>query len=129
VNLRLPVDSFSVFKTTTRERWDPWTPIAMAGLGAFGVAFIYSAQLPIQGHGWMAQVIWLLLGAAVYITVSLIDYQVWLGFAHWVYAVCIVPWSWSSCRGSGRRSSGPGAGCASGSSSSSPRTWRSSPSS
>ncbi len=91
VNLRLPVDSFSLFKTTTRERWDPWTPIAMMGLGAFGIAFIYSAQLPIQGHGWMMQLVWLVLGAGVYVTVSLIDYQFWLGVAHWVYAVCLVP--------------------------------------
>ena len=91
MNLRLPVDSFSVFKTTTRERWDLWTPIAMAGLGAFGIAFIYSAQLPVQGRGWMAQLLWLFLGAGVYITVSLIDYQFWLGVAHWIYALCIVP--------------------------------------
>ena len=91
MNLRLPVDSFSVFKTTTRERWDPWTPIAMAGLGAFGIAFIYSAQLPVQGRGWMVQLLWLLIGAGVYVTVSLIDYQFWLGVAHWIYALCIVP--------------------------------------
>jgi rod shape determining protein RodA len=91
VNLRLPVDSFSVFKTTTRERWDPWTPIAMAGLGAFGIAFIYSAQLPVQGRGWMVQMLWLFLGAGVYVTVSLIDYQFWLGVAHWIYALCMVP--------------------------------------
>ena len=91
MNLRLPVDSFSVFKTTTRERWDPWTPIAMAGLGAFGIAFIYSAQLPVQGRGWMVQMLWLFLGAGVYVTVSLIDYQFWLGVAHWIYALCLVP--------------------------------------
>jgi hypothetical protein len=76
---------------TTRERWDPWSPIAMAGLGAFGVAFIYSAQLPVQGRGWIAQMVWLLLGAGVYITVSLIDYQFWLGVAHWFYAISLVP--------------------------------------
>ena len=57
MNLRLPVASFSVFTTTTRERGDPWTPIAMAGLGAFGIAFIYSAQLPVQGRGWMVQLL------------------------------------------------------------------------
>ncbi len=91
MNLRLPVDSFSVFKTTTRERWDPWTPIAMAGLGAVGVAFIYSAQLPVQGRGWILQLLWLVIGAAIYVTVSLIDYQFWLGVAHWIYAICIVP--------------------------------------
>ena len=91
MNLRLPVDSFSLFKTTTRERWDLLTPIAMAGLGAFGVAFIYSAQLPVLGRGWIAQIIWLLLGACVYVAVSLIDYQFWLGVAHWIYAACLVP--------------------------------------
>jgi rod shape determining protein RodA len=91
LNLRLPVDSFSLFKTTTRERWDLLTPIAMAGLGAFGVAFIYSAQLPVLGRGWIAQSIWLLIGAGVYVAVSLIDYQFWLGVAHWVYALCLVP--------------------------------------
>jgi len=91
LNLRLPVDSTSVFKTTTRERWDPWTPIAMAGLGAFGIAFIYSAQLPVLGRGWMVQSLWLLIGAGVYVTVSLIDYQFWLGVAHWFYALCLIP--------------------------------------
>ena len=63
----------------------------MAGLGAFGIAFIYSAQLPVQGHGWMVQSLWLLIGAGVYITVSLIDYQFWLGVAHWLYVLCLVP--------------------------------------
>ena len=63
----------------------------MAGLGTFGVAFIYSAQLPVQGHSWIMQLLWLTLGAGIYITVSLIDYQFWLGVAHWVYAACLVP--------------------------------------
>ncbi len=63
----------------------------MAGLGTFGIAFIYSAQLPVQGHGWWVQMVWLLLGAAVYVTVSLIDYQFWLGVAHWIYAFCLIP--------------------------------------
>ncbi len=91
MNLRLPVDSFSLFKTTTRERWDLLTPIAMAGLGVFSIAFIYSAQLPVQGKSWMVQLLWLVLGFGVYVTVSLIDYQFWLGIAHWIYAVCLVP--------------------------------------
>jgi rod shape determining protein RodA len=91
MNLRLPVDSFSVFKTTTRQRWDLWTPIAMAGLGAFGIAFIYSAQLPVEGRGWMVQLLWLFIGAGVYVGASLIDYQFWLSVAHWFYAICLVP--------------------------------------
>jgi len=91
VNLRLPVDNVSVFKTTTRERWDLWTPTAMAGLGAFGIAFIFSAQLPVQGRGWMVQLLWLAIGAGLYVAVSLVDYQFWLGVAHWFYAICLVP--------------------------------------
>ena len=91
MNLRLPVDSFSVFKTTTRSRWDLLTPIAITGLGAFGIAFIFSAQLPVQGRSWIAQLVWLAIGAAIYVTVSLIDYQFWLGVAHWFYAICLVP--------------------------------------
>ncbi len=63
----------------------------MTGLGAFGVAFIFSAQLPVQGHSWIDQILWLVLGAGVYIAVSLIDYQFWLGVAHWIYAISLVP--------------------------------------
>ncbi len=91
MNLRLPVDNASVFKTATRGRWDLWTPVAMAGLGAFGIAFIFSAQLPVQGSGWIAQLMWLVIGAGIYVAVSLIDYQIWLGVAHWFYAVCMIP--------------------------------------
>ncbi|HEY5078436.1 MAG TPA: FtsW/RodA/SpoVE family cell cycle protein [Opitutaceae bacterium] len=91
MNLPLPVDNANVFRTTTRERWDPWTPIAMAGLGAFGIAFIFSAQLPVQGRGWIVQLLWLFIGAGVYVAVSLIDYRFWLGVAHWFYALCLVP--------------------------------------
>ena len=91
MNLRLPVDGASVFNTTTRERWNLLTPIAMAGLGAFGIAFIYSAELPVHGRGWIVQMLWLLIGAGVYVTVSLIDYQFWLAVAHWFYALCLVP--------------------------------------
>ncbi len=63
----------------------------MLGLGAFGIAFIYSAQLPVQGDSWIRQLVWLLIGAVLYVTVSLIDYQFWLGVAHWIYAACLVP--------------------------------------
>jgi rod shape determining protein RodA len=91
VNHSRAVDNPNLFRTTTRARWDIWSPIAMAGLGTFGIAFIYSAQLPVQGRGWIAQLVFLLIGAGVYAAVSLIDYQFWLGVAHWLYAVCLVP--------------------------------------
>jgi rod shape determining protein RodA len=91
VNLPSPADTFRVFQTQTRERWDLLTPLAILGLCAFGVAFIYSAQLPVHGSGWMSQLAFLAIGAAIYATVSLVDYRVWLTAAHWFYAACLVP--------------------------------------
>ena len=91
MNLPSPTDYISVFKTTTRGRWDLVTPLAMAGLGLFGVAFIYSAQLSVHGNNWMTQLVWLAAGAAIYVAVSLVDYRFWLSVSHWFYALCLIP--------------------------------------
>jgi len=91
MNLASPLDYLGVFKTTTRARWDAVTPFAIAGLGLFGVAFIYSAQLSVQGSDWIKQVVFLLIGGGLYVGVSLIDYRFWLGVAHWIYFFAMVP--------------------------------------
>ena len=91
MNLPSPTDNFKVFQTATRERWDLLSPGAIVGLGAVGVAFIYSAQLPVHGNGWLSQMVFLGLGAAIYVAVSLVDYRFWLTIAHWFYAACLVP--------------------------------------
>jgi rod shape determining protein RodA len=67
------------------------TPLALIGLGLFGLAFIYSAQLSARGDDWQKQLIYLVVGAGVYAGVSLIDYRFWLSVAHWFYAACLVP--------------------------------------
>lgn len=69
------------------------TPLALLGLSAFGVAFIYSAvlQSPSHHNDWIKQLVFLGLGTVVYITVSLIDYRFWLGVAHWIYLACLIP--------------------------------------
>ncbi|HYP15921.1 MAG TPA: hypothetical protein VEQ65_01810, partial [Opitutus sp.] len=85
MNLPSPTDYIAVFKTTTRGRWDLFSPIALALLGLFGIAFIYSAQLSINGHNWQGQLVWLSAGAVLYVLVSLIDYRFWLAVAHWFY--------------------------------------------
>jgi rod shape determining protein RodA len=105
LKLPAPTDYLSIFKPTTRVGWDLLTPLALAGLSLFGVAFIYSAQfsvshvpatqgflklLPLLGQEWFKQIIFLGLGAGVYLTVSLIDYRFWLNVAHWLYAGCIL---------------------------------------
>ena len=109
MNLASPTDYLSVFKPTTRVSWDWITPLAILGLCSFGIAFIYSAQFsvthtpptrgfsawllsnfPLLGEGWFKQFVFLLLGAVVYLAVSLIDYRFWLNVVHWLYAACIV---------------------------------------
>ncbi len=92
MNLRSPLDYLTVFKTTTRGRWDVATPVAMAGLSLLGVAFIYSAvlQSPLHHNDWIKQLVFLGAGAALYLAVSLIDYRFWVSIAHWLYLGCIV---------------------------------------
>ncbi len=93
MNLPSPTDYLAVFKPTTRTSWDFMTPLALLGLSAFGVAFIYSAvlQSPAHHNDWIKQLVFLGLGTVLYITVSLIDYRFWLGVAHWIYLACLIP--------------------------------------
>lgn len=91
VKLSLPLEYLSVFKTTTRSRWDWVNPLALLGLSTFGVLFIYSAQLSVHGNNWITQLVWLVGGAGIYVVVSLIDYRFWLSVAHWFYLGAILP--------------------------------------
>ncbi len=50
-----------------------------------GVSFIYSAQLATKQGQWTHQIVWLLVGIGVYTITSLIDYQLWLRWSHWIY--------------------------------------------
>lgn len=91
MNLREPFDFLSVFKISTRERYDWINPLAMLGLGTIGVFFIYSAQLATGKGQWMLQIVWLAVGALGYCLVALIDYKLWLKYAHWIYVASLVP--------------------------------------
>ena len=84
------LDLASFFKLTTRERFDLLTPGSILGLSLFGVFFIYSAQHATEEQDWIKQLVWLGLGAVVYITTSLLDYRLWLKYAHFVYLPSIV---------------------------------------
>ncbi len=79
------LDLRQFFKVTTRERFDWITPVCLVSLATFGVFFIYSAQLATGREQWAQQVVWLGVGAALYVTVALMDYRLWLKWAHWVY--------------------------------------------
>ena len=91
MNLASPTEYLNVFKPTTRTKWDLVTPFALVGLGLFGLAFIYSAQLATHDDDWRKQLVFLSLGTTVYLAVSLVDYRFWLSVAHWFYAACLIP--------------------------------------
>ncbi len=98
-------DYLGVFRTSTRERWDWATPLALLGLSAIGVVFISSAQYSIAPYNpahetafewikrtfWIKQTLILVLGAGVYSAVSLVNYRQWLSVAHWIYLICVIP--------------------------------------
>jgi rod shape determining protein RodA len=103
VNHSTPLDYLSVFKPTTRANWNVLTPFALLGLSIFGIAFIYSAQFSVRHtsaaeglfgllrEDWFRQMVYLGIGACIYVAVSLIDYRFWLSVAHWFYAACLIP--------------------------------------
>ncbi len=88
--LHAPVELLSVFKLTTRERWDLINPLAILLLSTIGVFFIYSAQYSTDASVWKQQLVWLLAGGVVYLSVSLIDYRFWLNVVHWFYGAVIL---------------------------------------
>jgi rod shape determining protein RodA len=90
VKLHRVLDLRSFFKVTTRERFDFITPAALLVLSLMGVFFIYSAQLATEQHQWAQQLVWLALGAVLYVTTALIDYRLWLKWAHFIYLLGIV---------------------------------------
>jgi rod shape determining protein RodA len=83
------LDLGSFFKLTTREPFDWIMPVCLLTLSLFGVFFIYSAQFAIEQHDWTKQLVWLGLGAVVYVATSLLDYRLWLKYAHWVYLLAL----------------------------------------
>jgi len=84
------LDLASFFKLTTRETFDRITPFCIVGLSLFGLFFIYSAQLASGRTAWQQQLLYLALGAGIYLGTSLLDYRIWLRYAHWVYLAAII---------------------------------------
>ena len=72
-----------IFKLSTRERSDWITPVCLVLLATIGIFFIYSAQLATGREQWQQQLLWLCIGAIVYVGTSLLDYRIWLRWSHW----------------------------------------------
>ena len=72
------------------ERWDWITPVFLAGLCMMSILFIHSAQAYDGGNEWKRQLVWCLAGFVAYFSFSLIDYRVFLKYAHIVYALSVL---------------------------------------
>jgi len=90
-----PRSTHGALMTTYRrpriQRTDWINPIILVALGVVGVFFIKSAQRATpNGTQWEPQLVWLVLGAAFYITVSAFDYHLWMKNVWLIYLAGIV---------------------------------------
>jgi rod shape determining protein RodA len=102
VKLSRSIDLGSLFKFTTRERFDWITPVCLLVLATFGVFFIYSAQLARGRDQWEQQLVWMAVGSLVYLSVSTLDYRLWLRWSHWIYLASFTMLLWVLLFGSVR---------------------------
>ncbi|TVR51198.1 MAG: rod shape-determining protein RodA [Puniceicoccaceae bacterium] len=72
------------------SRIDWINPLCLLALGIVGVFFIYSAQVYTGRTQYLNQIVWLLLGAGVYVTVASFDYKLLLKYSHWIFLAAIL---------------------------------------
>lgn len=74
----------------SRLRFDWVSPLCIFLLCATGLLFIYSAQISYDGGHWKRQLFWAVIGISAYTTISLINYKIFLEYAHFIYAAGIL---------------------------------------
>jgi rod shape determining protein RodA len=67
------------------RRVDWINPLCILLLCAISVLFIYSAQYTHDGGDWKKQLFWISMGLGIYSLISLINYKIFLGYAHFIY--------------------------------------------
>ncbi len=73
-----------------RLRFDLLNPICILTLCLVGLLFIYSAQISYEGGHWKRQMFWVIIGLGFYNVVSIINYKIFLEYAHIIYIFGIV---------------------------------------
>ena len=76
----------SLMHPTDRMRYDFINPLSILLLCSIGILFIYSAQYTNGGSDWKKQLLWVGMGFGLYTLVALINYKLFLRFAHFLYA-------------------------------------------
>ncbi len=72
------------------KRWDLITPLCLACLCVMSILFIKSARAYDGGNEWKLQIIWCLIGFSVYFGASILDYRLFLKYAHILYGLSMV---------------------------------------
>jgi len=80
----------TTYRSPTVRRVDWINPIVLGVIATLGIFFIKSAQRASNGNQWEQQLVWLALGAALYVALSTVDYHVWMKNAWLVYLGSIV---------------------------------------
>jgi rod shape determining protein RodA len=79
-----------IFQLGNQHRWDVISPLCILVLGAIGILFIYSAQYYTGGNLWKKQIFWLIVGGTLYVTISHINYKLFMEKALWIYLLGIL---------------------------------------
>lgn len=91
LNLQLITQRFRKFTDLIEvNSFDRLSPFALISLSIIGVFCIQSAQSYANGTYWLAQLFWLSLGASLYTITSLINYKLFLQYAHIFYALGLI---------------------------------------
>lgn len=80
----------SLVRHGDNTKFDLISPICIFLLGLTSIFFIFSAQSYNGGKQWIMQIIWLLLGATIYGLLSVINYKLYLEYAHIIYGISIL---------------------------------------
>ena len=73
------------------ERRSDWvTPVCILVLCVISVLFIRSAQAYVGGEQWRMQIIWVAAGTVAYAVMALVDYHVWMRYAHYLYGLSLL---------------------------------------
>lgn len=82
----------SLIRHAENARFDLISPICILLLGIMSIFYIYSAQsyYGIGEQKWIMQIVWFFLGMTVYSLISIINYKIYLEYAHIIYALSII---------------------------------------
>ena len=83
-----PLEQDSLIPEQTK--WDWLTPLCLLGLCLMSIIFIHSAQAFGGGNYWKMQILWSVIGFSLYAVVSVINYQLWMRYAHIFYFLVII---------------------------------------